>query len=273
MKCKYKIILSLMAVMILILGIPILANAVEPSEFDPRPTKTGYSFAGWYTNPEFTGEPLTDESIRITMVHHPKWLPNAMPYLVRHWVQNLDADPNSMNSDNYSLKEVENLMSVSDAKLTPELKNYEGFTPKSVAKEIIVAADGSERVNYYYTRNYYTITYELNDGINGADPADGYMYGESIELPVATKDGFNFRGWYEEFDFSGDAVTNTEGMSGNKTFYAKWTSKDIPVIYDPNGGAFIDDIPVIYDPNGGAFTEDVPLIYDANGGTYNVIKN
>lgn len=46
--------------------------------------------------------------------------------------------------------------------------------------------------------------------------------GESYELPVPTRTGYEFDGWFTDENFSGSAVTSTTPES-NLTFYAKWT--------------------------------------------------
>ena len=51
------------------------------------------------------------------------------------------------------------------------------------------------------------------------------MLTDTISLPIPTKESYIFVGWYENEDFSGDAVLEIpKGSSGNKTFYAKWRS-------------------------------------------------
>ena len=45
----------------------------------------------------------------------------------------------------------------------------------------------------------------------------------AVTLPIPTKDGYEFGGWYENSGFTGSAVTAVlEGTEGEKTYYAKW---------------------------------------------------
>ena len=54
--------------------------------------------------------------------------------------------------------------------------------------------------------------------------------GVGLTLPIPTKDGFLFRGWYPTPDFSGEAVTAIgTDATGDKTYYAKW-EKDEPLV-------------------------------------------
>lgn len=75
---------------------------------------------------------------------------------------------------------------------------------------------------------------------NGGTFADGYEAPDSYpvsELPTKdqiTKEGYEFDGWYENEDFSGEKVTSldTSDHSGNIVLYAKWKERyyyvDIP---------------------------------------------
>ena len=72
----------------------------------------------------------------------------------------------------------------------------------------------------------YSITYELNGGsFSDAKTAQGSYTRKSsvIELPKVVRQNYQFSGWYEQSDFSGEVQTVIpSNSSGNKTFYAKW---------------------------------------------------
>lgn len=57
-------------------------------------------------------------------------------------------------------------------------------------------------------------------------------------LPIPTKTGYTFDGWYENPDFTGNPVADVPADStGELTFYAKWTANTYTVIFDANGGS------------------------------------
>jgi uncharacterized repeat protein (TIGR02543 family) len=69
----------------------------------------------------------------------------------------------------------------------------------------------------------YAITYNLNGGTNGANPASYTVESPAVTLAPATRTDYSFGGWYAASDLSGDAVAAIPaGSTGNKTFYAKW---------------------------------------------------
>lgn len=67
----------------------------------------------------------------------------------------------------------------------------------------------------------YQIIYETNGGTL-ENTTDSYNVENHMPLPIPSKNGFIFDGWYEEEDFSGNCITSTSGGIGDKIYYAKW---------------------------------------------------
>ena len=69
----------------------------------------------------------------------------------------------------------------------------------------------------------YNITYELNGGTNHASNPKTYNITQEITLQDPTYTGHIFKGWFDNADFTGDAILSiSAGSTGEKTFYAKW---------------------------------------------------
>lgn len=78
-----------------------------------------------------------------------------------------------------------------------------------------------------------TITLEPNGGT-----LPEYSLVEGAALPIPSKTGYTFAGWYENTEFSGNPVADVPTDStGELTFYAKWTANTYTVIFDANGGS------------------------------------
>lgn len=79
----------------------------------------------------------------------------------------------------------------------------------------------------YWSLATYTITYVLNGSTNHVDnPATYNIDTATITLGDSSRLGYTFNGWYDNTDFTGDAVTQiAKGSSGNVTLYAKLTIK------------------------------------------------
>lgn len=159
------------------------------------PTKSGYTFAGWYKEAtctnlwDFSTDTVTED---ITL--YAKWTANTdTPYTVKHWQQNLKGG-SEQNDTNYTLADTENLTGTTDTSVTPNVKSYDGFTAPS-ATTVTITADGSTVVNYYYTRNSYTVTLTAGTGIASVSGADTYQYGETVNISATVSNGFKWSMW------------------------------------------------------------------------------
>ena len=77
-----------------------------------------------------------------------------------------------------------------------------------------------------------TITLQPNGGT-----LPEYSLVEGAALPIPSRIGYTFAGWYGNPEFSGDPVTDVPtGSTVNLTFYAAWTPNTYTVTFDANGG-------------------------------------
>lgn len=130
-------------------------------------------------------------------------------YTVHHYFQNL-AD------DDYTESKTVELEGDIDAYTQAVAENTPGFHCKGVPQTTI-AADGTTAVEIYYDRDYYTVIFDVNGGINGPEPIYA-KYGtafaaKSIRQP--TREGYIFLGWQPVF-------TDTVTIAGNVTYVAQW---------------------------------------------------
>ena len=114
------------------------------------------------------------------------------------------------------------------------------YTDSKVSSELESTVNPAGATTYYayYQANQYTITYNLNGGTNPNNAPTSYnVTTATFNLPTPTKTGYTFEGWYENAEFTGDAVTQiAKGSTGDKTFYAKWLANKYIVKFNANGG-------------------------------------
>ena len=84
--------------------------------------------------------------------------------------------------------------------------------------------DGDRTLTAQWTPITYTITYEPNGGDMGSNPQTvNYTVEDAVTHPVPTKDGYAFRGWYDNQLCVGTPETGfAVGQTGDKTYYARW---------------------------------------------------
>ena len=179
------------------------------------PVRTGYVFAGWYTNESLSGEPVTalKQGSYGDRTYYAKWNPATdTPYRVEHYQQNVEGG--------YTLTESESLTGTTDSSVTPGVKEYNGFqTPET--QTVLIHADGSTVVRYEYNRKEYTLTLDAGEGsLGSAESEIKRIYGASIALPVPTRTGYGFEGWYVGDNKFTDSTMPAENMK----LTAKWAA-------------------------------------------------
>ncbi|MCR5155888.1 MAG: InlB B-repeat-containing protein, partial [Butyrivibrio sp.] len=88
---------------------------------------------------------------------------------------------------------------------------------------------------YAVWSNSFSISY-LADGGTLADDAEvSYEFGVGVaKLPVATKDGYSFGGWFRDSTLKKQVKSISKKDSGNKVFYAKWTPNKYTIAFNGN---------------------------------------
>ncbi|GEM_PF-2060994 len=99
-----------------------------------------------------------------------------------------------------------------------------------------------------YTAQWNAVEYSITFHVNDGDPVMNLTYTieDDIELWTAddvTKDGYNFIGWYDNEELTGEAVTAiAAGTTGDKEYWAKWELAATPEItLNEDGSQHLDN--------------------------------
>ena len=65
---------------------------------------------------------------------------------------------------------------------------------------------------------------------------------DTITLPTPEKEGYEFLGWYDNRDFSGEALKEEYIIDGNVTLYARWNPYSGVIKFESNGGTSYNDL-------------------------------
>lgn len=77
----------------------------------------------------------------------------------------------------------------------------------------------------------YAISYNLNGGAFTDAVVRSYVHGTEFVLPVPSRDGYTFVGWFSNAEHTGDAVVSIAASeSGDKTFYARWAKNSFELV-------------------------------------------
>ena len=202
-------------------------NTTQDVVFDsivslPIPTRVGYTFGGWYLGNVLCNDGVWKHADNITLTAY--WIARTdIAFKVNHYLQNL--------GEGYTLKETDDLYGTADGNITPAVKVYSGFTSPEV-KEATILADGTLVVDYYYTRNRYTVNLVAN---NGKDvDSVSHLFESIITLPTPQRDGYTFGGWFTDADLS-EACVNYQMPSNDINVYAWWTEENKPTDFVYSG--------------------------------------
>ena len=226
----------------------------------PTPTRTGYTFAGWYTTASGGTQVTSSTKVTTASAHtlFAHWTANTnTAYKVQHWQQKLTGG-SEHNSTNFALvsEDTQNLTGTTAASVTPAVKSYTGFTAPST-QTVTIAADGSTVVNYYYTRNSYTVTLNKGTGVASVTGAGSYKYGASVSINATMSAGYSWNGW------TGTHNTSTQNHqfimpAGNVTDTANAAVINYTITYDLGGGSVATVNPGSYNVTTASFALNNP---------------
>ena len=199
----------------------------------PTPTRDGYTFAGWFTDPN--GGAKVEQGDVVTASHT----------LYAHWTANkytvtFDANGGTVGTTTKTVTYGNPYGELP----TPTREGYTfagWFTEKDggtqVTKETVVTTADKHTLYAQWTANTYTVKFDANDGT--VTPAEktvtyGNPYGE---LPTPTREGYTFAGWFTEKDGGTQVTKETVVTTADKhTLYAQWTANTYTVKFDANDG-------------------------------------
>jgi uncharacterized repeat protein (TIGR02543 family) len=202
------------------------------------PTRKGYTFAGWYTNKEYTNKNIQCKNTTL----YAKW--SETTYSIHYG--NLEGYGINNSSNPTSYKENDQII-LKDP--TPNA-GYEfvGWYLSDGVTKISKIEDMSSDITLSagWTYKKYSINYELNGGTSNKNPKTYYIVNDTITLNNPTRPNYIFAGWYSDSKLTNRVTSITKGSTGDKTLYAKWTPVSYKITYNLNGGTNNSSNPLTY---------------------------
>ena len=209
------------------------------------PTKKGYTFGGWYTDAS------CEETYAVTSIPkgstgnktlYAKWTENRYDIVFNSNHTKATGEMAALNEIGYddpvTLTENGFVRIGYTFKCWNTKADGTGKTYTDGAEVSKLAAKDGKVVNLYaiWTKDKYTITYELDGGTNNTlNPATYTVTTANITLAAPTKKGYTFGGWYMDVECEGLCVTEiTKGSTGNRLLYAKWTENEYNIAFNSN---------------------------------------
>ena len=239
---------------------PPTSYTIETATFNlpTNPTKTGYTFDGWYEKSDFSGSKATQIAKGATgnKIYYAKWTPKVYTITLNN---NGATTPGTTA---YYVKYDTGFYSDSAATSAissitrPTLTGYtfggyySGSTQYINSSGTISTSTASKQLttttlNASWTANSYTIKYNANGGTGTmSDTSATYNSDVTLRARSFTKTGYTFQGW----STSSSATTATyadkatvknltSDANGTVTLYAVWKIDTHTVTYNANGGS------------------------------------
>ena len=192
--------------------------------------RTGYTFNGWNTKADGSGTAYADKATvsnlasnnESSVTLYAQWKVNS--YSITYY---LNGGVNSNENPGTYAMTTETITLKDPARTGYTFGGWYSNTNYTVKVTVINAGSTGNRVLYAkWIPVTYSITYKLNGGTNSSMNPSGYnVTTATIELQNPTKEGYTFKGWYRDKEYTQKVTKIKKGSTGNKTFYAKWKKK------------------------------------------------
>ncbi len=235
----------------------------------PTSTKTGYDFAGWYTEKD-GGELVTAETIvKATGYHtlYAHW--SEKKYPIVFYGRGDGAWPDNQYKMYFSSTYISSVKPTSTGATFLSWNTEENGGGQSYAPGDRYDEKAPLTLYAQWDREKYNIGFDANGG-SGAPNSMIKEYGISLELSdiIPEKTGYTFKHWNKERSGGGKAYAPGASFTENNpaTLYAIWTANSYELYFDPCDGArSFEDKTVTYDSRYGELPEAVRAGYSFLG--------
>ena len=210
----------------------------------PTPTKTGYTFAGWFNDAVFTTQISGAQSPTADATLYAKW--TAINYTLSYSSTLSTSGAVPTDSTNYNIGNSA-IVKANTGSLARTGYTFAGWTVASDGSGTVLSSGqtvtfGSANITLYakWTANTYVISYNVNGATGSqANTSDSYTTGGTAvtlsTVGTMAKIGYNFAGW--STTPTGSVIAGTYTTSADVTLYAVWTIKSIAVTYSKGAAA------------------------------------
>ena len=195
------------------------------------PTKTGYTFTGWYTDEACT-QLYTKDTITSNITLYAGWRANT-------YTVNFNANGGSTSTASKTVT----YDSTYGTLPTPTRTGYtfagwydsaSGGTQVTSSTKVSITT--TQTLYARWTANSYTVKFDSQGGSSITDKSVTYdsTYGA---LSSPTKTGYTFAGWYNSASGGTQVTSSTKvSITATQTLYARWTANTYTIKFNANGG-------------------------------------
>ena len=211
-------------------------------------TRTGYTFAGWYTAASGGTQVKSTDTVAIT----------ANRTLYAHWTANtytgtFDLRGGKIGSSTASQTKTETYDSAWVFPADPTRAGYTfagWYTAASGGTKVesgdLYTTAGPKTLYAHWTGNTYTCSFDARGGTVSPGSKSVVCGGTYGELPTPERSGYKFLGWYPTI-YSETPVTAATAVTAtaNHTIYARWEAMSVLHLVDNGTARAITNIQVV----------------------------
>ena len=225
----------------------------------PTPTKTGYTFAGWYNNAELIGDKITQiaEGSTDDKEYWAKWDPAK--YTITYKDQGGE-EFSGTHENEYPTTHTYNTPTTLKGATRVGYDFGGWFATIDCSSEnekvtILGATDYTNDVTLYakWLPKTYTINLDPQEGSGGTPSVSVTSGGPLSTIDVPSREAYNFGGYYDQEGGQGTQYYQPDGTSAKNwdkgtdaTLYAHWIPTEYVITYELNGGTNHASNPATY---------------------------
>lgn len=209
----------------------------------PKASRFGYTFVAWFENSEFSGDTVSivKKGSFGDIKLYAKF--SANEYRIEY---DLQGGVNDIGNPSVYTVEDETVTLSAPTRVHYTFGGW--FEDGKLVETIDALRLCDIKLVAKWIADKYTITYNLNGGeCNDALVTEYTVETADIVLPILTKKGYAFCGWYDNAAFDDKSLNNIpSGSYGNINLYAKFSIVEYTISYDLQGGVNSISNPTIY---------------------------
>ncbi|MDR1281574.1 MAG: InlB B-repeat-containing protein [Opitutaceae bacterium] len=218
-------------------------GSAMPTISTTAPTKTGYTFTGWYDAASGGTQYYNAAGSSVKTYDKAATATLYAQFTANTYTVTFDAN-NGTTANPASKSVTYGAVYGTLASTTRTGYTFSGwFTSASGGTKVLDTTTVSNTANHtlyaQWTADTYTVTFDANSGTTANPTSKSVTYGAAYgTLATTTRTGYTFAGWFTSAS-GGTKVLDTTTVSNtaNHTLYAQWTADTYTVTFDANGGS------------------------------------
>ena len=203
----------------------------------PTPERTGYTFAGWFTEASGAGTQYTADTVYQTagdLTLHACWTLNT--YALAYDL----AGGTAINPESYTVEDIP-LTLANPSRVGYTFTGWSGTDIDGTTLNLTIPANstGDREYTAHWTANDYTLSFYAQGGVVSPESITMTYDAAVGELPTPVRTGYTFEGWFTAAGGAGSEYTEETvyQTDGDLMLHAYWTPTPYALAYDLAGDA------------------------------------